>query len=65
VDRHRPACLGELGVRPAVVVAVDRQDPFGGPLWVRVGDRTCALGAPLIRLIRGDVIDDALNEENE
>jgi DtxR family transcriptional regulator, Mn-dependent transcriptional regulator len=48
--------LGELGVRPGVVVAVERQDPFGGPLWVRVDDRPCALGAPLTRLVHGEVL---------
>ena len=51
--------LGELGMRPGVVVAVERQDPFGGPLWVRIDDRSCALGTPLTRLVHGDV----LNEE--
>jgi len=51
--------LGELGVRPGVVLAVERQDPFGGPLWVRIDDRSCALGTPLTRLVHGDV----LNEE--
>ena len=50
--------LGELGVRPGVVVTVERQDPFGGPLWVRIADRTCALGAPLTRLVHGDVLDE-------
>ena len=51
--------LGELGVRPGVVLAVERQDAFGGPLWVRIDDRSCALGTPLTRLVHGDV----LNEE--
>jgi DtxR family Mn-dependent transcriptional regulator len=50
--------LGELGVRPGVVLTVERQDPFGGPLWVRVGDQACALGAPLTRLVHGDVFDE-------
>jgi DtxR family Mn-dependent transcriptional regulator len=48
--------LGELGVRPGVVLAVERQDPFGGPLWVRVDDRPCALGALLTRLVHGEVL---------
>jgi DtxR family transcriptional regulator, Mn-dependent transcriptional regulator len=50
--------LGELGVRPGVVVTVERQDPFGGPLWVRIEDRNCALGVPLTRLVHGDVLDE-------
>jgi DtxR family transcriptional regulator, Mn-dependent transcriptional regulator len=58
--------LGELGVRPGVVVTVERLDPFGGPLWVRVADRTCALGVPLTRLVHGDVIDpDVIDKERE
>jgi len=50
--------LGELGVRPGVVLAVERHDPFGGPLWVRIDDRPCALGIPLTRLVHGDVLGD-------
>jgi DtxR family Mn-dependent transcriptional regulator len=50
--------LGELGVRPGVVLTVERHDPFGGPLWVRIGDRPCALGIPLTRLVHGDVLGD-------
>ncbi len=55
--------LGELGVRPGVVLMVERQDPFGGPLWVRVEDRSCALGAPLTRLVHGEVLSPVLDEE--
>jgi DtxR family Mn-dependent transcriptional regulator len=55
--------LGELGVRPGVVLAIERQDPFGGPLWVRVADRSCALGIPLTRLVHGDVLGNDLDEE--
>jgi DtxR family transcriptional regulator, Mn-dependent transcriptional regulator len=49
--------LGELGVRPGVVLTVERQDPFGGPLWVLLDNRSCPLGAPLTRLVHGDVLD--------
>ena len=49
--------LGELGVRPGVVLTIERQDPFGGPLWVRVDNRSCPLGAPLTLLVHGDVLD--------
>ena len=55
--------LGELGLRPGVVLMVERQDPFGGPLWVRVEDRLCALGAPLTRLVHGEVLSPVLDEE--
>lgn len=50
--------LGELGMRPGVVLTVERQDPFGGPLWVRIDDRSCPLGTPLTRLVHGDVLDE-------
>jgi len=53
--------LGELGVRPGVVVTVERQDPFGGPLWIRVDEQPHALGTPLARLIHGDVLDADVN----
>lgn len=58
-DRNSAALrhLGELGIRPGVVIEVERQDPFGGPLWVSVHARSCALGAPLTRLLHGDVLD--------
>lgn len=47
--------LADLGVRPGVVVAVGEREPFGGPLWVAVEGRWCALGPPLARLIHGRV----------
>ena len=50
--------LGELGVRPGVVPLDGEHDPFGGPLWVRIDDRPCALGIPLTRLVHGDVLGD-------
>jgi DtxR family transcriptional regulator, Mn-dependent transcriptional regulator len=49
--------LGELGVFPGVVLAVEEQEPFGGPRWVRVGDRRHPLGGPLTRLVHGHVLD--------
>ena len=47
--------LDELGVRPGVTVGVGERDPFGGPLWVEVAGRWCALGLPLARLVHGSV----------
>lgn len=58
-DRHREALrfLGELGVRPGVVLRVGRREPFGGPLWVTVGDGDEPAGLPpqLVDLIHGQV----------
>jgi DtxR family Mn-dependent transcriptional regulator len=48
--------LGELGVRPGVVVEVEEQEPFGGPRWVRVAGERRSLGAPLTRLVHGHVV---------
>jgi DtxR family transcriptional regulator, Mn-dependent transcriptional regulator len=47
--------LGELGIVPGVEVVVEAQAPFGGPLWVRVGDERHALGATLARSVHGRV----------
>ena len=54
-DRDRTALryLGELGVRPGVVLDVVEQAPFGGPLWVRSTGRRHALGAVLAGLVFG------------
>jgi DtxR family Mn-dependent transcriptional regulator len=45
--------LGELGIRPGVSLRIEDHAPFGGPLWVRVGGRSHALGSTLVGLIRG------------
>ncbi len=36
--------LEELGLVPQAVITVLTREPFGGPIWVRVDDRTHALG---------------------
>ncbi|GBC98479.1 Iron-dependent repressor IdeR [bacterium HR17] len=36
--------LEELGLVPHAIVTVLRREPFGGPIWVQVDDRTHALG---------------------
>jgi DtxR family transcriptional regulator, Mn-dependent transcriptional regulator len=43
--------LGDVGIRPGVTIDVERRDPFGGPLWVRVGVDRHALGSGLTRLV--------------
>ncbi len=45
--------LAELGVQPGVTVEVGEREPFGGPLWVSIGDRRQALGEPLAGLVHG------------
>ncbi len=47
--------LGGLGIVPGAEIDVDEQAPFGGPLWVRVGDQRHPLGEPLARLVHGSV----------
>ena len=48
--------LGELGIRPGTTLTVGTRDPFGGPLWVEVGDRPQPLGLPLARLVHGTIV---------
>jgi DtxR family Mn-dependent transcriptional regulator len=45
--------LAELGVRPGVRLTVLERAPFGGPLWIELGERRIALGDPLTRLVHG------------
>ena len=54
-DRDREALryLGELGVRPGVVLEVVEQAPFGGPLWVTIGGRRHAMGSELTEIVFG------------
>ncbi|MBW0088827.1 metal-dependent transcriptional regulator [Pseudonocardia sp. KRD-184] len=39
--------LGQLGIRPGVVLDVLEQAPFGGPLWVAIDGRRVPLGPQL------------------
>jgi DtxR family Mn-dependent transcriptional regulator len=54
-DRDRDALryLGELGVRPGVVLDVVEQAPFGGPLWVQIGSKRHAFGPELADIVFG------------
>jgi DtxR family transcriptional regulator, Mn-dependent transcriptional regulator len=49
--------LGELGIRPGVVIGVEEQEPFGGPRWIRIGRSRHPLGGPLTRLVHGHLVD--------
>jgi DtxR family transcriptional regulator, Mn-dependent transcriptional regulator len=39
--------LWELGLRPGAAITVVNKEPFGGPIWVKVGSRRRAVGAEL------------------
>ena len=47
--------LGELGLYPGAVITVQEQEPFGGPRWIRIGDRRRSLGSALTQLVHGHV----------
>lgn len=52
--------LGELGIRPDVVLHVEEQTPFGGPRWIRIGHpdgigERQPLGGELTGLVHGRV----------
>lgn len=48
--------LAGLGIHPGVRIDVTERQPFGGPLWVRVGSDAHALGEPLTHLVHGRVV---------
>ncbi|QJY45208.1 metal-dependent transcriptional regulator [Pseudonocardia broussonetiae] len=48
--------LSGLGIHPGVRLDVTARQPFGGPLWVRVGAADHALGEPLTHLVHGRVV---------
>lgn len=60
-DRDNAALryLAGLGIGPSVVLDVEDQEPFGGPLWVRVDEKRHALGSALSRLLHGQVLTEA------
>jgi DtxR family transcriptional regulator, Mn-dependent transcriptional regulator len=49
--------LARLRVTPGAEVTVGEHDPFGGPLWLRVGNRRHALGDDLVAAIFVSVLD--------
>jgi DtxR family transcriptional regulator, Mn-dependent transcriptional regulator len=48
--------LADLGIHPGVRIDVTERQPFGGPLWVRVGAADHPLGEPLTHLVHGRVV---------
>jgi DtxR family Mn-dependent transcriptional regulator len=47
--------LAELGIAPGDELEVVERQPFGGPLFVRFGDRVYPLGGDLARAMRIEV----------
>lgn len=48
--------LADLGIHPGVRIDVTGRQPFGGPLWVRIGTIEHALGDPITHLVHGRVV---------
>lgn len=47
--------LAERGIRPGAVVEVESREPFGGPVWVKVGRQRHALGPVLADVVHGEI----------
>jgi DtxR family transcriptional regulator, Mn-dependent transcriptional regulator len=39
--------MASIGLQPGTKIVVERKDPFGGPVWVKVGKRRRAIGTEL------------------
>jgi DtxR family transcriptional regulator, Mn-dependent transcriptional regulator len=39
--------LASIGLQPGADILIERKDPFGGPVWVKVGRRRHALGGEI------------------
>ncbi len=39
--------LASIGLQPGAEILIERKDPFGGPVWVKVGRRRHALGGEI------------------
>jgi DtxR family Mn-dependent transcriptional regulator len=46
--------LADRGIVPGAELEVLTQEPFGGPLWVRIGPSTHALGPALAQTVHGE-----------
>lgn len=43
--------LGKLGLKPGAAITVAETEPFGGPIWVKVGSKRHAIGRELAESI--------------
>lgn len=39
--------LAKIGLQPGTEIVIERKDPYGGPVWVKVGKRRHAVGTEL------------------
>lgn len=39
--------LARIGLQPGAQIVIERRDPYGGPVWVKVGKRRHAIGTEL------------------
>lgn len=39
--------LARLGLQPGAEIVIERKDPYGGPVWVKVGKRRHAIGSQI------------------
>lgn len=39
--------LASIGLQPGAEILIERKDPFGGPVWVKIGKRRHAVGSEL------------------
>lgn len=39
--------LARIGLQPGTQIVIERRDPYGGPVWVKVGKRRHAIGTEL------------------
>ena len=49
--------LASIGLQPGTDILIEKKDPFGGPVWVKVGKRRHALGGEIttkVYVSRGD-----------
>ncbi len=48
--------LAGLGIVPGAVLELEKQEPFGGPRWVRANGQMHALGSPICDAVRGTIL---------
>jgi DtxR family Mn-dependent transcriptional regulator len=39
--------LAKIGLQPGTEIVIERKDPYGGPIWVKIGKRRHAVGTEL------------------
>lgn len=49
--------LAKIGLQPGTRIVIEGSDPYGGPVWVRVGKRRHALGTELVTKVYVSRVD--------